>query len=293
MSQLANQTKILYKNKIIETFIAFKNFCEANKIKYIAAYGTALGAIRHNDIIPWDDDIDVYMVIDDYEKFINLKDKCKGSGYEIMDYHNKNYYLPFAKFINTNTTLWEVLEYECVIGSFIDIFPLFESDGNIENERIKSRKLNNQFYKYQQSIKKHQLSTFINSLQGFKLKDCARWLMYKFIYKYNKDKFIKIYENHFNEYSKSKGNYLVSYFGGYAIEKEIFDKIDLKETISMTFGETSILVPNGYDKYLTKVFGNYMEYPPIEERVSLHNHYFLDLEKGYSIDEIKKIINGK
>lgn len=90
----------------LETLKAFIAFCQANNLKYYAAYGTVLGAARHHGFIPWDDDIDVYMMRDDYDRYLRLMRTNPPKGYEQVEYvHDKEYYLPFAKFCNAHSTI--------------------------------------------------------------------------------------------------------------------------------------------------------------------------------------------
>ena len=104
---------------------------QKNNLSYYAAYGTALGAIRHGGIIPWDDDIDVWMPRKDYERFLALRPSLVDTSFEILDIQDKGYYLYFAKFCDKNTTLIE-REGEPVIGLYIDIFPLDNYDASKE-----------------------------------------------------------------------------------------------------------------------------------------------------------------
>ena len=60
------------QQKLLNMLSWFHDFCEKNNLKYYILYGTLLGAIRHKGFIPWDDDIDVGMPRDDYEKFLNI-----------------------------------------------------------------------------------------------------------------------------------------------------------------------------------------------------------------------------
>ena len=91
-------SEIEFKQRLIKLFKEFIDVCNKNKLRYYAAYGTALGAVRHRGIIPWDDDIDVWMPREDYERFLSLRNQLTATPYEILDIQNKGYYLYFAKF---------------------------------------------------------------------------------------------------------------------------------------------------------------------------------------------------
>ncbi|KXB74135.1 hypothetical protein HMPREF1860_02125 [Prevotella amnii] len=113
----------LLQKKLLSLFKEFTLFCKKNNLTYYAAYGTAIGAVRHHGIIPWDDDVDVWMPRKDYEKLLKLKTTLLKTNYEIINIENKGYYLYFAKFCNRNTSIIE-REGEPNIGLYIDIFPL-------------------------------------------------------------------------------------------------------------------------------------------------------------------------
>ena len=137
-----NNSEIEYKKKLLETFKAFDAFCRKHDINYYAAYGTLIGAVRHKGLIPWDDDIDVLMLPDDYNKFCSYRGNVDGH-YDIVDSRDENYWLlTLAKFVDMNTTLWEMEEYPCVTGVYIDIFPLYENDHD------QAVKLKTQYEKY-------------------------------------------------------------------------------------------------------------------------------------------------
>ena len=73
----------LHKTQI-EILEEFERICEKHNLEYFAIYGTAIGAVRHQGFIPWDDDIDVGMLREDYEKFLEIAKKELGEKYQIM-----------------------------------------------------------------------------------------------------------------------------------------------------------------------------------------------------------------
>lgn len=117
--------------RLHETLIEILNFvkeiCETNDLTYFLVYGTALGAKRHNGFIPWDDDIDIALPRDDYNKLIAIIQKNNSSKYSIQNEENEpKYFLTFAKVRKNNTLFIEnILEVEYENnGIYIDIFPL-------------------------------------------------------------------------------------------------------------------------------------------------------------------------
>lgn len=155
--ELTKTEFLAYRAKLIETFKAFDKFCEEHNLTYYAGGGTLIGAVRHQGIIPWDDDIDVLMLKPDYDRFLALKKQCKGTGYNILDYHDKGYYLPFAKFVDSNTSIWEMSQQQFVIGSFVDVFPLCITDDNEEENQYKVDCYKTLFNNYSNGIKSYYL----------------------------------------------------------------------------------------------------------------------------------------
>ena len=113
------------QSKLFEMLKWLVDFLNKNNIRYYVVEGTMLGTIRHKGFIPWDDDIDIAIPRDDYEKLINLFDH-QIDNYVIESPKNdsKEYLYPFAKIYDVNTTMIEHLKKDVIRGVYIDIFPL-------------------------------------------------------------------------------------------------------------------------------------------------------------------------
>lgn len=281
-----------YKDKLLETFKAFDNFCQKNSIKYFASGGTLIGAVRHKGIIPWDDDIDVCMLRDDYNRFIHLTKEAEKTGCSILSLQNSDYALPFAKFWNTNTTLWEIQEIPFVYGVFIDIFPL-------DYTNLSQKDFLNEYKKWRKWCRIYQLANINVTWKllskricernwDFLVKDIVSFVIPSFFRKRIRQKLLTIEKK---RYLKS-GNNIASFCGDYW-EREYFQKSWFDGCVKIDFEGMTVSAPIGYHEFLTRVYGDYMELPPKEKQVTHHYHYFLDLDKHYNLDQVKKIIRQR
>lgn len=282
-----NRVHELYKRKLVDTFIAFDKFCKQNKLKYFAAYGTLLGAVRHQGLIPWDDDIDVYMRREDYDRFCSLKG-CVDGHYDIMDINDKNYWLlSLAKFVDTDTTLWEFKRLPLILGVYIDVFPLDECN----KESV--MKFKGEYDKYSslvtESMMRYSAVDLCKSLLKGRLGCLYSQLSVLFYKRYKYRTYMKKYLSCVDRIKKEKGDYLVSYDGPYGIG-EICEKEWFLDTVQLSFEGITIDAPQAYERYLTQIYGNYMILPPESKRVSHHSHYFLDLEHGLTMGQVLSML---
>lgn len=281
-----------YKQTVINTLKKAVAFFEEHQLPYFMACGSALGAARHHGMIPWDDDTDIYMLRGDYERLLSMRPELNEVGLELAYLEKgKDYYAPFAKLFNNNTTLWETSKYRYVIGSFIDIFPLDFADYGMQRIGRKWSKLRSLFYQYQFTIEKHTIKDYYHSIRNGKVVDVFKWGVKRILYTRKRDSIIAemiAYERTVGEESKKL---LVSYT---ETQQYVFPFEWFQEYIKVPFEDFEVRLPKGYKEYLTYFYGDYMKLPPIEKRYSTHEHYYLNLSESLDIYEImKRLKDGK
>lgn len=252
------------KEEGIRILKSVHDFCTENKIRYSLFYGTLLGAIRHNGYIPWDDDIDIVMPREDYERFIT---KFGDSEFGVMTcYNNKYYYLPYAKVYSKDTLKKENIKTnkKYSIGFNIDIFPLdlFSTKEGFDAAKQKERKL----------LKRLNISIFPQKIRSFKelLVGIISVLFWTFR-KYNKyskkiDSFFLNYDRKNDEKNFYVGNGTYEYKAELIFSNKLFDNL-----IYHKFENCEFLITSDYDSALRQVYGDYMSLPSKEEQVTHHS----------------------
>lgn len=281
-----------HKEILCETMKAFIAFCNKYHLQYFACAGTCLGAIRHKGIIPWDDDIDVLMPRKDYNKFLSLKSQLSGTSYNIVDPTTKGYYLSFAKFENINTTIYEVCEYPFVFGVFIDVFPLDEVGDELVARQL-FRRRSKIWNHYNFTLSRFVPSVFTDFRINYGLKVALKYFVYSTLGGLMREFLYKGFVANEHVIQKQRGDKCMCYGGSYGFEKELCDKEWFGEGLEVPFEDFSIIVPKMYDAYLKHFYKDYMTPPPIEQRVTHHNQYFVDLAKRWSVEDVLKLNLGK
>lgn len=116
----------------------FDKICNDNNLKYFAAFGTLIGAVRHNGFIPWDDDLDVFMLRDDYDKFVSLTDEYIKEPYVFQGIDNGFALSAHTKIRDSRTTAIEYKDAPSSYnqGIFIDVFPLDDANDGEGNQPL-------------------------------------------------------------------------------------------------------------------------------------------------------------
>lgn len=274
------------KDAMMEVLKYTIRLCEDNGLSYFAYGGTCLGAVRHKDIIPWDDDVDLLMPYEDYKKLLSLDAAFSGPDYGLFRIETPGYYFPFAKIYDKHTTLWERYDIPFVIGAFVDIFPLYTTDMEDKAEIDATRKqFLHRVEQFQHANQRYPLTRFVDNvrhahLRGL-LRNIRRSLTTSKCEAYRQD-----YEQFESRMHVPEGRLLVSYASDrYGVE--IFQPEWFADYAEMSFRDIQIRVPIGWDAYLRHVFNDYMQLPPEDKRVSEHRKYYLNLREGLTLDEVR------
>ena len=237
------------------------SICEKHNITYYLCYGTLLGAVRHKGFIPWDDDIDIYMKRQDYQRFVTLMmnkaDDFAEEGIEIVNYETPKYYgRIISKVIDTNTVLREP-EYKTDddIGVFVDVWPL---DGTPNNKIYRAI-----YITYARLIKKLLLAASMNYSKDYSL---VKRIAIRAASVFNPRKLLLHMDRIAQRYTPEDSDF----FASYNDLTNIYAASNFEKKILMQFEETSFWGPEDYDSLLTADFGDYMKLPPESERIPHH-----------------------
>ncbi|MBQ2699729.1 MAG: LicD family protein [Clostridia bacterium] len=249
-----------------------KRVCDENGIRYFLDSGTLLGAVRHKGFIPWDDDMDIALLRDDYEKLLSIAPEKLAPGYFLQTWDNDpNYPYAFAKMRKLGTVYVEASSQQTGSqnGIYVDIFPY---------DRF--------------PVKKHQMvfQGFFVCLYKFSIwmkngvtpwkswtkpsRRVKSWLvclpLRMFALFFSRETLKKKYKRVMRRYNDAETGKWYEQTGGtlygrWVIEDKCFDT-----WCDMQFEDTVFSCPGDSDRYLSSVYGDYMKLPPEDKRENKH-----------------------
>ena len=257
----------------LEMLKVFDKICKDNNLKYSLCSGTLLGAVRHKGIIPWDDDLDVRMTRENYDRFLEIWEKIKPEGYTIQNKENTpNFPQSFTKIRKNDTAFiqyeWEKGAYNT--GIFIDIFPL---------DRIPRKKFSKFlfiFRSYKYLI--YTRENFHSETNKF-LKFMVAFIM-KVTTPNHRMKYRKRFVEKLRKIDKDETLNCIG------IEMPSMLKVEFPPDVAdkyveLDFENERFMCFKKWHEILKAMFGDYMQLPPLEERTWSHHPIVIDFEHSW------------
>lgn len=271
----------------LELLNLLKTICNKHNIKYFASGGTLLGAVRHKGYIPWDDDIDIVMFAEDYEKFCDIAMKEIKGDYFFQHFKTEpGFSADMARIRKSSTTACTTYEYNYTFpdntynfGIFIDIFPL-----NYIPQKPPILFLQKVLYKlFAKIISGHKKECLMKKNKHSRYRFSKGYVLWKLVSQFVS--YEKIASTYYSICNMCKQSNLIGLFafGGFN-KKLIWNKEWYDKTCELQFENTSITCPKEYDSILKQQYGNYMVY---QKGTAIHTMQFFSADIPYK-DTLKK-----
>lgn len=261
----------------LETLKFISRICDREGIRYILAYGTLIGAIRHKGFIPWDDDLDIMIPRPDYERLLNYFDEHKDEllPYSAMNMQNTpGYPHMITRICDTRYRIDVDNEDDCGMGLFVDCVCM---DGCGNSLKEANCIMNN--------TKRYCHLIFLSQRKRLEVKTAKgikRKFLKPFAYFYAKlvgtkalvNKLLSIID--VSSYQNSK--YVSCLIWPTYFNREIIKKEFLEDRILVEFEDAKFFAPRDYDAYLRQLYGDYMTPPPENDRI--YHHFYTAYRKN-------------
>lgn len=250
----------------------FIRVCEKHGLPWFVVYGTAIGAVRHGGFIPWDDDIDVGMLREDYDKFFEVFEEELGDKYNLLTPAIDNRYACTVTHLQRKGTVFiseMSQDLTCEQCIFMDIFP-FDSVAAGKKNQLRQGRMTNIWgkllflsgtaYPY---IPNGGMTGKVYALLCKGIHYGLKWAKITPDRLYNKYLNAAVMYNNSNKKSK----YVTSFeYMGCLTDK--IQKSGIFPLKKVKFENLEVNIPANNDELLKKVYGNYMELPPEDQRVN-------------------------
>lgn len=256
----------------LNLLVEFDKYCKANNLKYYLCYGTLIGAVRHKGFIPWDDDIDVVMLREDYEKLMKLHGEGTGR-YRLFSSSLGNMPGGFAKYRDTNVKIRYKYMFTGIDDTElgIDIFPMDNSYDDPERS-----------YRLWKKVTRYRI---LFDIRAIKFRNIfLNVITFPFLvwFKFVSRMYWTRKADKWSMSVKEKTHYVQNFVWGFDGNKEKINSSTFNdEPIMLDFEGYQFPTFSSYKEFLTNMYGDYMALPPEKNRKihSIHA-WLIDESKG-------------
>lgn len=243
----------------------FNRFAEENHIRYSLIGGTLIGAVRHKGFIPWDDDIDLAVTRETYNRILSFRDKVvedSNGRFDINSLSNGTSEFPFIKLVHKEIKVKQV-DIESKSGDYlwIDIFPFDAVPENFDEVERFCKKI----HRYRLCLESALLKS--ENVSHLRLSSTVKKIMHPVFRLIGAEWFGKKIDRLSQSYSDKDTGKVCSVVWGYGA-KESLTLEDFITYTQVTFEGEVFPALKAWDRYLTNTYGDYMQLPPVEKRAS-------------------------
>lgn len=278
--ELSEEDSKKLKSVLLGMYIDLNRACVKHNIQLILSNGSCLGAVRHQGFIPWDDDLDVLLSRDDYNKLAEIFDEELADNYYLVGPNREVEYGLYMRLYKKGTiykTIFGNNREECK-GIYIDIYPIEKMPNNRLVRELKFLLLDSLRIGVT-SIAFYKSNLLLKRAFGYSLKTKIVYFIRSFIgFFFSITGAKKVNRLYDKIASSSQGIKFCSVpTGSNLSKKECHPTEVFFPPQKAVFEGLEVLIPNDVDKYLSALYGDYMKVPPPEKR---ERHFYMEIDFG-------------